>query len=212
MSQEEQALKSNDLPPDPTDPLTRAPVAGPEVEPVQTAPKPAGMFRRVAALVYDVLLVVALLFVVSVPFLPFADGKPLVPSEVGALAYFYRLCLVAVMVLFFGFFWTRQGQTLGMQAWRLRVEDSNGRLLGWSRALFRQGIAILPWIPALLVLAYADRLQSEGLRWIGEGLLMLGLIDWSAMWFDPQRRALHDRCSGSRVMLMPRAKASRTEW
>lgn len=209
MSQEEQAFGADDAQPDP---LTRVPMSSPTAEPAEPLPNGAGMFRRVAALVYDLLLIVAVLFVVSVPFLPFAGGKPLVPSEVGLLAYLYRVCLMAVITLFFGFFWTRQGQTLGMQAWRLRIEDDNGQLLSWSRALFRQAIAILPWIPAFLVLSYAARLQNDGLRWLGEGLLMLGLIDWTAMWFDPQRRALHDRFSGSRVVLMPRLKASRTEW
>lgn len=40
---------------------------------------------------------------------------------------------------FFVFFWAKSGQTLGMKAWRLRVQNQNGDLIsrttGWKRIL-----------------------------------------------------------------------------
>lgn len=164
---------------------------------------PAGMFRRTAALLYDSLGLVAVLMLATVPFLPFLNGKVLQPEEVGALAYVYRAWQVIVIAAFFGFFWTWRGQTLGMQAWRLRVEAENGRSLTWRTALLRQAYGVLPWLPGFLVLSQAQSTQRPVLHIVGSALLLLGVAAWTAMWFDPRRRTWHDRQSRSRVVLLP---------
>lgn len=172
---------------------------------------PAGMFRRVAALVYDSLIVVAVLMVATVPFLPFIGNRVLVAQEVGALAHLYHLWELLIIALFFGFFWTRRGQTLGMQAWRLRVEQSTGELLSWPRALLREALALLPWLPGFLVLSYAVSAHSV-VQALGLGLLSLGLADWISMWFDPFRRTWHDRRADTRVVVLAKGNSTRSDW
>lgn len=172
----------------------------------------AGMFRRMAALLYDSLIVVAILMVATLPFLPFLHGRVLVPKEVGTLAYVYRIWELGVVAVFFGFFWTRRGQTLGMQAWRLRLEDHEGRLLGWRLSLFRQVYALLPWLPAFVLLSYADTGQQKVLQLAGESLLAVGVLAWVMMWFDPKRRAWHDRMSNTRIVLLPKPGNAKIEW
>ena len=93
--------------------------------------KPAGLLRRLAALLYDMLLLVAVLMTVTWLLLPLTRGEAITRETVGALEYLYQLLLLGLIVAYFGFSWTRSGQTLGMLAWRIRVLRSDGSLLRW---------------------------------------------------------------------------------
>ena len=141
-------------------------------------PTPAGLLRRLGAMVYDGLLVLALLMVVTALLLPLTGGEAIAPERVPVLRHAYRLVLLAVVVGFNGLFWTRSGQTLGMVSWRLRVEREDGRRLGWSDVLRR-------------------------LAWAAVSLLPLGL---GYLWvlFDAQSRTWHDRLSRTRVVVLPK--------
>ena len=44
---------------------------------------------------------------------------------------------MAWVVFFFVYFWTKNGQTLGMRAWRLRVQNLDGSLLSKTTAIKR---------------------------------------------------------------------------
>lgn len=145
-----------------------------------TPPVPvrAGLLRRLGALVYDSLLLLAVLIVATALFLPLTGGEAIVPDEQPALEAVYRLTLLLLIVGFYGLFWTRRGQTLGMASWRLRVEREDGRLLTWGDTLRRLGWGLLSVLPAGL-----------GFAWI--------LV-------DQQRRAWHDRLSGTRVVVVPK--------
>lgn len=142
-------------------------------------PVPAGLLRRLGAVLYDGLLLVAVLMVTTALFLPFTGGRALDPQERPVLEWVYRATLLLVTVAFFGVFWTRRGQTLGMASWRLRIEREDGGALTWGDTVRRLAAAVLSWLPFGL-----------GYLWI--------LI-------DPQRRAWHDRLSGTRILVMPRA-------
>ncbi len=105
---------------------------------------PAGVGRRLAALIYDSLLLLAILFIASFPPVlinggPMRDGTPL--AEVKNALYF--LYLLALIFLFYGWFWTRHGQTLGMAAWRIRVVSCHGSLPDWKQVLIRLSTAVL---------------------------------------------------------------------
>jgi len=144
-------------------------------------PVRAGLLRRLGALLYDSLLLLALLIVATALFLPFTGGEALDPRTHPALEFAYRAVLVLLIVGFNGLFWTRRGQTLGMASWRLRVEREDGHLLTWGDTLRRLAWALVALLP--LGLGYA---------WV--------LV-------DPQRRAWHDRLSGTRVVVLPKGRA-----
>lgn len=164
----------------------------------------AGPLRRLGAISYDALLMIAVQIVATVPFLPFLDGRVLVAREVGALAYVYHAWQLAVVVGFFGVFWTQRGQTLGMQAWRLRMRTLDRALPTWRDASRRLLFAAIPWLPAFAVLTLADYLQPrEILLWIGGGLFALGFANYLVAWFDPERRSWHDRFLRTRVVREP---------
>ena len=140
--------------------------AGRSPSPGAGVPARPGLLRRLAALAYDSLLLFALLFAATVPVLIATGGQAVRPNHPGFTAY-----LLAVSYVYFGWCWTRSGQTLGMRAWRIRVCMPDGGLLGWRQSLGRFAAAIVS---------------------IGAG--GVGLL-WVA--FDRDRSSLHDRLSGT---------------
>lgn len=134
---------------------------------------PCGLFRRLAAMFYDSLLLAAVLLVASAVVLPLNAGEP-----VHAGNPFMTVYMLLVGYGFFGWFWTHGGQTLGMRAWRIELHRIDGGVPGWGHALKRYLAALLSWAPA------------------GLGFL------WS-LW-DPQRRAWHDRLSGTVLVVRPK--------
>jgi len=104
------------------------------------------------------------------------------PGESGALERIYQAALLLVVVLFFGVFWTWRGQTIGMLAWRLRVQRPDGSTLAWRDALIRLAGACV-------------------------SLAALGL-GYFWIWIDREKLAWHDRWSGTRVVVLPKKKES----
>lgn len=146
-------------------------------------PVRAGLLRRLGAMLYDGLLLLGVLMVATALFLPLTGGEAVDARVHPLLELLYRSVLLLLIVGFFGLFWTRDGQTLGMASWRLRVEREDGTPLGWGDALRRLGWALVSLLP-----------MGLGFLWI---------------LFDPQRRAWHDRLSRTRVVVLPKDAASR---
>ena len=133
-----------------------------------------GLIRRVAAILYDALLVAALLFLATIPFIAIRGGEPV---EIGDNMA-YQVVLVVVIYGFFVGFWTRSGRTLGMQSWGLQLETADGGKPGLATASVRFIAAIISWAPA------------------GLGFL------WQ-LW-DKDKLTWHDRISGTRLVYYPK--------
>ena len=103
----------------------------------------AGLPRRCAAMLYDSLLLAAVLFLVTLLLLPVVPGAVIEPGNIP-----YMLYLVAVAWLYFAWQWTHGGQTLGMRAWRLRLRRMDGRDASLTDASLRFTCAFLSWLPA----------------------------------------------------------------
>jgi len=133
-----------------------------------------GVFCRLAALFYDLLLLLGLLMV-AVTFLivPYnlIVGVPF-PHDEHFHRFGLRLYLLTTIALFFMLFWIRGGQTLGMRTWHLRLVREDGSPL-------RPGDALMRLVWATVCLAPA-----------GAGLL------W--MLFDRDRLTCYDRLSHTR--------------
>lgn len=100
---------------------------------------PAGLLRRLAALVYDAFLLAAVWM---------AAGGLWVAARGDAVPagnWAFRAYLIAVTFAFLGGFWVHAGRTLGMQAWRLRLVTEHGAALHWPDALARFLAAGLSW-------------------------------------------------------------------
>ena len=79
----------------------------------------SGLARRLGAIFYDSLLVLALMFLGTLPFVAMRGGEPVESGD-----YLYQLTLSLIVYLFFVSYWSRYGHTLGMQAWRLKLETA----------------------------------------------------------------------------------------
>lgn len=168
----------------------------------------AGVGRRFGAMLYDTLPVLALLIIGTFPFLPFIENKVLVPREVGALAYVYWVEQLSIVCLFFAYFWTRRGQTIGMLAWRLRMQRPDGSLLRWSDAIKRQAIVIALLAPCMLGYwlvwgHWSDPRARQAAIYLSLAPFVIAYL-W--LWLDPLKLALPDRLSGTRVVVLPKKR------
>jgi uncharacterized RDD family membrane protein YckC len=133
----------------------------------------AGFGRRLAALIYDSLLLAALLTIYTAIVVA-VHGGALIQQNGGAWWYLYRAGELVLIAGYFVLNWTRSGQTLGMRAWHLYALSESGRPLKLAPAMLRFLSAIVAWTPAAL-----------GVLWL---------------YFDPDHLALHDRLSKTRVL------------
>ena len=134
----------------------------------------AGLRRRLASLLYESLLVFGILApTFMIPYVLLGMAFEFAPP--GWLAWLH---VFGVLAVYFVWYWSRHGQTLAMQTWRLKlVAADSGQRLPARRALLRFALA---W-PSLLCF-------GVGYLWV---------------FFDPERQFLHDRFAGSRIVRMP---------
>jgi uncharacterized RDD family membrane protein YckC len=128
---------------DDTQPMPDTPATKPDAsaaDPQLPAPR---LWRRLAAMVYDGLLLFAVLMLATVPWLALSGGD--IPA--GGARHAYRAWLLLIGCGFFALFWRLGGQTLGMRAWRLQARSAQGGL-SWRQAWLRSVAALLSWLPA----------------------------------------------------------------
>lgn len=117
------------------------------------------------------------------------------------------LIAVAYCSLFVGLY----GSTIGKMAFEIAVSGKDGVAPGWKLAFVR---ALVFWSGIFLASAIADygniQFQSQALRMIAVmGNMLLSLGCWIFFFggpvlaaFDPEKRALHDRICGTRVIYL----------
>jgi len=130
----------------------------------------ASLGRRIGAMIYDGLLVFALMFLATLPFIAARRGEPVAAGDPA-----YQITMILVAYVFFAGFWSRAGHTLGMQSWGLQLETMNGDKPGFAKASLRFLTAVVSWLPAGLgywwalwdrdSLAWHDRLSGTRLRY-----------------------------------------------
>lgn len=139
----------------------------------------AALWRRLAAIIYDSVIVIAIWIVVGFVVLSAfgIDQAQVVQNEQVQMDPLYRMTLFAAMLLsaylFFAWFWTHSGQTLGMQAWKLRVQNTDTSAISYKQSLIRCVLA-----PCSFFL-------------MGAGYFYL--------FFNPERQTFHDKMSQSIV-------------
>jgi uncharacterized RDD family membrane protein YckC len=102
------------------------------------APEPAALLPRAAAMIYELLLVTAVLFVASFIVLPVV-GDLHAPWQ----RHLFQAYLVGVLFAYFSAFWLRSGQTLAMKTWRIRLVDQAGGTISFRQAALRFALALI---------------------------------------------------------------------
>ena len=127
--------------------------------PITGEAKTPSLLRRLAASVYDALLLIAILFIASALMLPLTGGEAVQSGNPLFRAYILFVCF-----FFFGWFWTHGGQTLGMRAWRIRVQQPDGEPITWKQALLRFLAALVSWLALGLGFLWM-LVDRDGLTW-----------------------------------------------
>lgn len=130
-------------------------------------------------MLYDSLLVIALVFVVNAIALGVVVKLSNGSQETVHPLLVWTLTIVCI-VGFYTTFWLTSGQTLGMQAWRIKLERTDGGKPGFKQAVLRCTGAALSL--ACLGLGYLWRL------------------------LDHNKRYWHDYLSGTELILMPKGE------
>ena len=113
----------------------------------------AGFFKRVCVIVYDLLAVIAVAMLVTlinllllnlvegwgwVAMTGYADHSAYLNDQ-----WWFKVEMGLVIWFFYAWFWYDGGQTIGMRAWRLRVQSTSAEKLTLTRAALRALYALL---------------------------------------------------------------------
>lgn len=135
-------------------------------------PRAPSISRRLASALYESLLLVALVFMATWPFIAlFGD------STQGWRRHALQAWIVFVAGAYFVWFWTRGGQTLPMKTWNIRVVTADGAPLGTARAIHRYAIALLGF--AAVGLGFLWALFDPDRQFLHDRLAGTALVDAS---------------------------------
>ena len=97
-----------------------------------------GFIRRLLSMLYESLMLVAVLFIASFIF-------HLLFRDTGSILFrpLFQIYLLVIAGMYFIWFWTHGGQTLPMQTWKLRVVAADGQRLHFKQALARYLFAVI---------------------------------------------------------------------
>lgn len=143
-----------------------------------TLPSPP-LWRHLMAMLYDTLLVLPLFMAAAalwVAILGPTDSVevPAVPAALQWISWSVILCL------FFGIFWRRAGQTLGMQAWRIKLVNETPSAITWRQTTIR-----------VIGAALSAAMLGAGYLW---------------RYVPADERYWHDHLSRTRLVLIPKAQ------
>lgn len=159
----------------------------------------APVIKRLLAIIYDSFLFIAVLFLAMALLLLISGGHQFQAGNPLITVY-----LLVISYVFFGWFWTHGGQTLGMRAWKLRVLQENGSPVSWQQAALRFITALPAWILFLIGLSLAAEIPLDSHPWLQAldqlpgWLILIIAIAW--LLFDQRPNGWRDKISGTRII------------
>lgn len=148
---------------------------------------PVSFFKRLITIVYDSFLLIAVFFAVGIPIsilttFIFNSGDAITEEHSFYLInqIIILFTLFSASVVFYVWFWTHGGQTLGMKTWRIKLISDNNQPITRKQAMLRYFSALLSW-----------------------GVLAIGFI-WII--FDSKKRSWHDIFSNSHLEQLEKTK------
>jgi uncharacterized RDD family membrane protein YckC len=143
----------------------------------------ASLLRRIAALVYDAFLLFAITLAYGLLLLLvkiiFNGTQHIEDIQPGPLLQWLSLAgWLAALISYYYICWRKQGQTLGMKSWRLRLQQPDGALATPEQCLKRSLLATLS-------------LAAAGIGYL-----------WCLI--APTKACLHDIYTGTEVVVLPK--------
>lgn len=133
-------------------------------EALNIPPQTANLGRRLLSIFYDVLIIffttviltilvqqlIINLELITLEKIKDATGEIAIIPPDSILSSILKSLWTVISFFFFGFYWTKRGQTPGMRVWKVKAINHNGQLMSWKSALYRYVFAVfgfgLLWI------------------------------------------------------------------
>jgi len=113
---------------------------------------PVSLVKRLLAIIYDLILLTAIFFVTGIVMSTLTTFIVNNGNAITEEHSFYIMNQVIILcalfissLIFYGWFWTHGGQTLGMKTWRIKLVSENSDTISWKQANIRFFCAILSW-------------------------------------------------------------------
>ena len=151
------------------------------------AAPPADPWRRLMGIVYESIILFGVVWFADYAFSALTQFR----GHPGPLRTAFQLFTLAVLGVYFTWFWSSGRRTLPMKTLSLLLLDRDGRPIRPGRALVRFAVAAGSWIGALAAGHYLS-------GWLY--LLLLLPFAWTLL--DRDRRALYDVLAGTRLVRM----------
>ncbi len=92
--------------------------------------KQSKLWKHLAALIYDIFPILALFLITSLVLVLLRQGEEVQPRTL-----WLQLVLLAEVFLYFTYSWKIGGQTLGMRAWKISIQ--NHQQMNWTQVSLR---------------------------------------------------------------------------
>lgn len=119
---------------------------------MNTQTAPASLGKRLLAIVYDLLITFFFSLIITLIIQSILIGSGLIAlesvriSETETIATIPTDSIVNIILssfwllipfLYYGYYWTKQGQTLGMKAWKIKAISNNNKPISWMQSTLR---------------------------------------------------------------------------
>ncbi|WP_227429360.1 RDD family protein [Psychrobacter sp. I-STPA6b] len=176
-------------------------------------PKIARASTRMIAIVYDGMLILALLFLVGTVLTVIGTNLTMDigvnSDEAQELPNWYQNLVmtpsfVLTLIGFYGVFWRRSGQTLGMQTWRLKTVTAQGKLLDWGQTIKRILSACVIPVLCAIVAGLLHGFSSEARAAMLSSAFFGLIFNYAFCLFNRRGLAVHDILSNTVTLKMPK--------
>lgn len=162
---------------------------------------PAPFKRRLAALLYELLLVGAVTTIagMSAGVVVTAVSRNL-PQLAALMPGFVSLAFIAAWWLYFKLNWLREGQTLPMRVWKIGLAAADGArpTLKQYRLRFLWSCVFVVFVPLCVYAAFARGLSLPPKAALGAALCWW-ILPWGFALLHPRRQFLYDFLAGTEL-------------
>ncbi len=153
--------------------------------------------KRLLAAFYDGFLLLATMFFATALTMPFTKGEIAADNNI-----YMSLYLLVVIYIFYGWFWTHGGQTLGMRVWKQQLVQFDGTAVTWRQSLIRLLTGLPAWLlllVGLLLWIVPDKINlAESLQGIPNWAFAVTGFIWVVL--ENRSNTWRDKLSGTQVI------------
>lgn len=148
--------------------------------------------RRLACLIYDALLALGIVMATGLSYGLITQQRHALVGSRGL-----QLVVFIALGLYFVGFWVRQGQTLAMRTWHIRLVGAGGQSLSTARAVARYLLCWMWVLPALL----AAHIAGLSTGWPVFAALLTGVLVYAGLsQLNRSKQYWHDIVCGTRLV------------